>query len=292
MRAESAVLTAEPDALVEEGTHTPLSGVGSIRIERHRDASIVSRSSATSPLKLLSPRTHGPAAWIFAGTYGGGLVGGDTISLQLSAGAGTTALLSTQASTKVFRSAGLPCQQELDASIGAGATLVCLPDPLVCFAQSSYQQRQRFELQSSSNLILLDWITSGRRARGERWAFDRYASATEIIQNNRTIFRDAIRLDPDDGPLAGPQRMGACDCFATLIFTGAAMTQHATALFDFIHSQPVSDDAAILFSASPLPGGVVCRIAGRETELVGQWIHDRLSFIPPLLGQDPWQRKW
>jgi urease accessory protein len=64
--------------------------------------------------------------------------------------------------------------------VGAGALLVSLPDPVVCFASSDYRQTQAFTVESSAGLVALDWMTSGRRGSGERWAFDAYASTTTL----------------------------------------------------------------------------------------------------------------
>src|SRR3954470_24270989 len=137
------------------------SGRGHIELEKVGNRTVVTRRMAMSPLKLLAPSTCGESAWIFTSTYGGGLVGGDEISLHISAGPSTRSLLSTQASTKIYRTTGLPCRQRLDASIGEDAILVSLPDPLVCFAKSDYRQIQRFNLALGAGLVMVDALTSG-----------------------------------------------------------------------------------------------------------------------------------
>jgi urease accessory protein len=186
----------------------------------------------------------------------------------------------------------LPAAQQLSATVGEEAILLCLPDPIVCFAGSNYSQHQRFDLADGASLVMLDWLTSGRRARGERWAFDRYESHCEIWMDHRCTFRDAVVLDPNDGALAATQRMGPCDCFATVVLIGPALSPQSDQLMQFVHAQPVHRDAPLIFSASPVAGGVVCRVAGATTELVAQWVRQRIAFVRDLLGQDPWLRKW
>ncbi|HEY2366660.1 MAG TPA: urease accessory protein UreD, partial [Polyangiaceae bacterium] len=68
------------------------------------DRTAITSSRARAPLKLLTPKNHGDARWTFVATYGGGLVDGDAIALDVKVGPGASALLSTQASTKVYRS--------------------------------------------------------------------------------------------------------------------------------------------------------------------------------------------
>src|SRR5262245_13535398 len=79
-------------------------GGGAIAAIRDGRRTVVSRAYASSPLKLLMPRNHGHAAWVYTSTYGGGLVDGDDIALRVDVDAGATLFLSTQASTKVYRS--------------------------------------------------------------------------------------------------------------------------------------------------------------------------------------------
>ena len=51
-----------------------------------RGVTVLTRASATSPLKLLNPRNAGASAWVYAATYGGGLVGGDSLSMRVEVG--------------------------------------------------------------------------------------------------------------------------------------------------------------------------------------------------------------
>ena len=63
-------------------------GRGRVEIVRRGERSVVTRAVATSPLRLLTPRNHGRGAWVYTATYGGGLVDGDAIQLDISVGAG------------------------------------------------------------------------------------------------------------------------------------------------------------------------------------------------------------
>ena len=179
--------------------------------------STVTRAYAESPLKWLTPGNGGRAAWVFAASYGGGLVGGDHLSLEVDVAAGAAALLSTQASTKVYRSA-TGASTRLAARVGERALLVSLPDPVVCFAGSDYRQTQAFALDSSGGLVAVDWMASGRRGSGERWAFDGYASTTRVRIDGRLALHDAVRLDRADGDLAA--RAGRFDVLAVAVIAG------------------------------------------------------------------------
>jgi urease accessory protein len=242
---------------------------------------------------LLAPRTAGRAAWVYTSTFGGGLLAGDDVRLRVMIGEDATCFLGTQSQTKVYRSIdGRSAKQALWADVATGATLVAMPDPVSCFADAVFEQRQRFDLSAGASLIWLEWLTSGRRARGERWAFRRYESFADVRVDRGLVFRDAIRLDRSDGRIDSVYRMGACDCFATVLLLGPRLRAHAEGVLKWSAKQPVRGEGKMIFSASPLGGGAVMRVAGPCAESVGTWVRDRLEFVPSLLGADPWKRKW
>jgi urease accessory protein len=276
------------DNFVEPAIVPP--GTGRLSVERHGAASVVRHAEATSPLKWLTPANHGRAAWVFASTYGGGLVGGDAIAYDVAIGIGAAAWVSTQASTKVYRSTR-GTSTTVRGRVDAGGLLVLMPDPVVCFASSTYRQAQTFDLHADASFIVLDWMTSGRRARGERWAFDRYHASLVIGRAGRAICHDAVTLDAADGSLL--DRFGRFDVLATLVLVGPATRDEGARLLDAASRWPVARRADLLMSAAPLGGdGVLVRLAGRTTEAVGQAVRSQLSFLPALLGDDPWGRKW
>jgi urease accessory protein len=251
---------------------------------------VVTRAYATSPLRLLAPSNHGNAAWVFTSTYGGGLVGGDAASLSVDVGRRASALLQTQSSTKVYRSP-LGASSALQARVEEHACLLVLPDPTVCFAGATFAQAQHFDVRAGASLVLMDWLTSGRRAAAERWAFDRYASRTTVLYDGTLVLSDAMLLTADDGPLA--ERMGRFDCLCTIVMVGPEGAEpSARALAKVAHTD-TTVRADVLIAAAPLANaGCVIRMAGMSVEEVGRIARTFLSFVPGLLGDNPWARKW
>jgi urease accessory protein len=109
---------------------------------------------------------------VFLLTYGGGLVGGDKISLDVSLEENTRLVLVTQGSTKIFKSPArsVVSAQTLNVTIAKDASLCYLPDPTQPFSESVYEQRQTFlvDPHGTSSLCVLDWVSEGRRARDQR----------------------------------------------------------------------------------------------------------------------------
>ncbi|KAF8312388.1 UreD-domain-containing protein [Clavulina sp. PMI_390] len=225
----------------------PAHGKGKAVLRSLADEATFSELSYRYPLKLLSPRTHAtpsgvPVAIAYMLSYGGGLVSGDSIELDVDVGSNSSLMLLTQGSTKIFKTRARPTQsalgnnathssnstpssstittQKLNAVIQPSGALILLPDPVTCFASSSYSQTQIFRLppitvtgserhSGAASAIVLDWFTSGRmhmahRAGtpsksdghiGEEWAFERYRSVNEIWVGDRRVARDVMLLE-------------------------------------------------------------------------------------------------
>jgi urease accessory protein len=262
---------------------------------------VVARARAESPLKLLCPRSHGEGRWAFLATFGGGLVDGDALELDVTVERGARALLGTQASTKVYRSPRVGARQVLRARVDDDALLAVLPDHVACFAGSRYEQRSTYVLAPTASLVLLDVLSCGRAAHGERWAFARYASRTRVERvvpaakpgatcRYETIALDALELDPTHGDLAA--RMGRFDALATLFAFGPAAAPIRAALLSAAEG-PLIRRADHVAAASPLSDdGVVLRAAGVRVDTVLSFAREALAGLGTLFGDDPFARKW
>ena len=264
-------------------------GTGLLDVVRVNRRSVVQRAYATSPLRLLTPRNHGSAAWVYASSYGGGLVGGDDLRLTVRVGREAAIFLSSQASTKVYRSR-TRSSLRLQADVEEGGQLIVWPDPVVCFADSIYLQEQRLNLAADAGLILVDTLSSGRRASGERWQFLEYSNRLSVCYGGRQILLDALRLSPSEGNLAA--RMGRFDVISTVAIVGPHWRDAAGRALAAIAERSVERQPDLLLAAAPVEQGCLLRVAGRSVEQVSAVIRGYLSGISSLLDDDPWVRKW
>ncbi len=183
------------------------------------------------------------ANWVYSVTYGGGLLSGDAVAVDVDVGRGCTTVLATQSSTKVYgpkRITDCPApdgvtRQTLRATVGDGALLALLPDPVVCYAHAVFDQDQVVELDEGGSVVSVDCLTAGRVLRGERWDFSSFVSGTTVSlpppaadenQDNgitaagpRTIVADRVRLANSVG-CALHDVLGGLDVTATIILFG------------------------------------------------------------------------
>ena len=258
--------------------------------------STVTRAYAESPLKWLTPATRGEAAWVFASSYGGGLVGGDRLDVEIDVGAGAAAFLSTQASTKVYRSpAG--ASTRLAARVADGGLLVSLPDPVVVLrvVGLSPDAGVRHRPVGRPRRPRLDDVGTARHraSAGHSTPMRRRPRCASAIG---LVLHDAVRLSATDGDLAS--RAGRVDVLAVVVVAGERLAAEAARLVAAISAMPVERRAAVILSAAPLPGwrsllpAASCASPAPHVEDVRGALRRLLDFVPGLLGDDPWARKW
>jgi len=268
-------------------------GHAALTVELVFAESTVTSAFATSPMKLLTPRSRGESVWGYTSSFGGGLVAGDQTQLDVTLGAGTRCYIGTQASTKVYRNPGRrPCGHTTRAVVGEGALLVFAPDSVQAYENSIYSQQQEFHLEKDAGLALLDWFSAGRAARGERWAFAGFQSRNDVFLSGERVFVDSLLLDPDNGAVTSDHCAGRFNCFAMLLLLGDALRETTSRCLEQIALRPVERKGCLVCSASPLRDGALLRVAGESVELVGRELHHYLQPLTALLGDDPWARKW
>ena len=273
------------------------------------------------PLKLITPDPHratnesqDPVTVVFLLTYGGGLVGGDKIRLRVHLADQTRLVLLTQGSTKIFKSPSrsISSGQTLKVYVGRGAALCYLPDPTQPFGESVYEQRQMFCLdpKGGSSLCVLDWVSEGRRARGESWSLHRWKGRNEVRElvvgdssRGRLLFRDSLILAgnqqarQENGLL---ERMNSMGVFGTLILYGPVFKKIGEHFLQEFSSQPrigaknwTSEDPekemseeevrrdqrraheqadAVLWTSAHVRGFVLVKIGAREVDGARRWL--------------------
>ena len=251
--------------------------------------STLTRLYSTAPLKLLAPSHIGQAAHVVMSSFGGGMVSGDVVPLRFRVERDASCVVATQSSSKIYRSNGQTCVQTVDAVVEDDATLVWLPDPLVCYADARYEQRQQFDLAPRGNLLTLDWLTSGRWARDERWAFDSVESRTDVRIDERLVLRETLRLNDLRDP---SMRVGRFDCYAVLTMIGPAFASMCARAKDVTNAWPVGRGMETLFSVAPVDGGAVVRILGPRVQVVQALVKQLIEPLSGVIGGDPWARKW
>ena len=108
------------------------------------------------------------------------------------------------------------------------------------------------------------------------------------------LLADAIELDRRDGPLL--ERMTRFECLCSIVLVGPDVQDAVTSALGRVAALDLLVRGDLLASAAPLGSaprdGCVVRLAGVSVEEVARAARGYLDFVPGLLGDDPWARKW
>lgn len=140
----------------------------------------------------------------------GGVLGGDQLSLDIELAPAARVQLTTTGATRIYRSKSdtLTAQQTSTIRVGAGGLLEYLPDQLIPFAGSRYQQNTRIELGQDAGLFWWETLAPGRLARDECFAYDLLQIETTLLAVGLPIASERFKLEPKHTPLISAARLG------------------------------------------------------------------------------------
>lgn len=198
----------------------------------------------------------------------------------------------------------LTCQV-VEYDVGERCGLYLLPEPVTCFRDASYKQIQRFNLASTSSLVLLDSITSGRQALGEEWDFAKYYSLNELKVDGKLVAKDVLLLE-DLKPLSGTPRipyrplrdqLAPFSCYAMVLLYGPQVQEtieDISAQYKHITVYQMKQPSDSLWSFSLLGqtsrDGAIVRVAGKESEIVRSCLKIILRRLDVTIGIDTYRR--
>lgn len=176
-----------------------------LEYERTGGATVLARSSCTTPWHLLPPMDLGGTgcACTFLVNPSGGLVGGDRLSFRARLAPDTHVLLTTPSATRVYGGRQETSVQAFEVEVGRGARLEWVPDVTIPYAGARFRQSLDVLLESGAVAVVWDALASGRMARGERWAFARADTEVRIATASGRFLLDRAEIAPS------PERIAA-----------------------------------------------------------------------------------
>ena len=283
----------------------PAPGWSTLAVADVRGRSRLVACKNLQPLKLLQPASHGRACHVVLSSYGGGLVAGDVIRLRVAVQAGARLLLTTQASTRVFRSIdGAVAEQHTVGELADNALAVVFPDPVVPQAASRYRQTQAWHLQPSSLLLLVDWFHSGRMDQGERFAFAALHSELRVWVAGRLLVLDRFGFEPAENIAASPANFAGYQTFFSVFLVGSPADARFQLLAAMLARQQMPGSTEPHFNLNSQECVVSVARARENVWVLRAAAHSRMALQPlceailaalaeeKLLGYNPLARKY
>ena len=155
-----------------------------------------------------------------------GLVGGDTLDMQVNVGAGAHGLVTTPGATRFYRSEAGLATQRVAAHVQDGARLEWLPLEALAYSGCDALNLARFELEPTAELMTWDITALGlphAQQPFERGTFRQHLEIPGVWLERGTIAAADERLMNSPLGLAGQR------CMATLVFAaGSAIAPDRT----------------------------------------------------------------
>jgi len=205
----------------------------------------------------------------------GGIVGGDTLAVEMDVATGAHALVTTPGATRFYRSAGERAAQRVNARVAAGARLEWLPLETLVHSAALADNHMRFELAPGAEMFGWDCVALGLPAADAPFAAGEYrhdiAVGPRWLERGRTSATDTDLLDAPCG-WAGHRALG------TLWFAAGTALDDARREALLEAAREIAGAHALAATAgatSPQPDVVVLRVLAPRVEP----IHELLARV-------------
>jgi urease accessory protein len=207
-----------------------------------------------------------------------GIVGGDTLRIDVVVGAGSHAQLTTPGAAKWYRSAGASAQQEVELQAADGATLEWLPQEAIVFDGAIARMSTHVELTGDAVFMGWDLVCLGRAAAGERFARGSLRQRIALARDGVPLFIERATLDGGGALMDSPVGLNGCVVFGT--FLAAAITMPAAVLTACREVMPQVGEGAV----TNMRGCLVARYRGASAEAGRAYFSELWHRVRPALA--------
>jgi urease accessory protein len=207
-----------------------------------------------------------------------GIAGGDQLRLDVSAGAGSHALLTTPGAGKWYRTAGPAASQHVAIDAADDAVVEWLPQETILYDGSVADIGLHARLAPSARLVAWDIVCLGRTGSGEKYAKGAARITTRIERGARALWVERGRLGAGSAAMDATAGLAGRTVFGTMMATGGELDDARLAACR--DAQPAEGEGAV----TRLPGLVVARYRGDESEAARDYFAALWRLLRPAMA--------
>jgi len=194
-----------------------------LRFEREGPRTVLAARHHVGPLRVQKPLypEGAPVCQVVVVHPPAGVVAGDSLAIDVDAGLGAHAQMTTPGAAKWYRSTGQVAHSTTTIRARAGALVEWLPLETILFDGAQAAIRLAVELAGGARFIGWDITCLGRTASGERFDTGRLTQRLELHRDGELLWCDRIVLDGGAGALQSGAILGGAPVFGTMIATPA-----------------------------------------------------------------------
>jgi urease accessory protein len=150
-----------------------------------------------------------------------GLFPGDRLEIDVLIDDDAALTVCSQGATRVYPSpTGIASELRTSLTVGRGGTLWWLPGAVIPFRDARYVAQTTVTVAAGARFALMEVVTPGRVAMGERDRYGRLDLRLRIESGGAPLLIERAMLDPLDRPPEMAGRRGRFACFGSLITIG------------------------------------------------------------------------
>jgi urease accessory protein len=230
---------------------------------RRRGTTVIERRRHRGPLlvqRAFHPEDDG-TCHVYVLHPPGGVAGGDELSLGVDVLEGASALLTTPAATKLYRTRGPHSTLRQTFRVRSGGGLEWLPQETLVFGGSNVVATTSVELDANASYLGWEITCLGRPASGDHFEKGRFRQCTEIRREGELVLVDRTHADAGGSMRSAAWGWAGRSVYATLV---ASTTSEA--LVTELRASVIPARPGDAFAVTALSGFTVCRWLGSSAE--------------------------
>jgi len=208
----------------------------------------------------------------------GGIVGGDTLAINVDVGPRAHAQLTTPGAARCYRSSGAFAQQHISLRAARGATLEWLPQETIVFDASKIELELAIDLVDDARFLGWDVVCLGRSAAGERFDRGELRQRLALTRDGIPTFAERVVLHGGAPLLTSPVGLQGNPVFGTFL-AAAPIVTHAM-LESCRQVLPMAGEGAV----TRLPGVLIARYRGASAAAARHYFVELWRKLRPALA--------
>ena len=249
---------------------------------------------SASPIRIINPRVAASSCNVLITNYGGGMVDGDSVCLEIVCREGARLNLGSVGNLQVYKSPTKACLQCVKGFLEKDTLCVINTDPVVLHSGSRFEQKQEWNVHQNSSLLVAEFVIAGRLARGERFDFDKYFSDFTVLIDGRPFMVDRFEFRPDLLDYHDPALFSGLACLLNVYLVGGKWAPLEKGLAQGIEHCRNSDSRTLAAIHAVRQNGYIFRALSTDRRNL-TWVADIIyEFLSgdDYLGFNPTERKY
>jgi urease accessory protein len=180
----------------------------------------------------------------------GGLTGGDRLEFRIGLDEGSSAVLTTQACERIYRSTGDDATVTGHMRLAPATRMEWLPQATILFDGARLKRETHVELAADASLLALECVIFGRTARGESVMSGALSDSWVVHRGGQLIHAECFALSDDiQAKLDRPSVLNGHRAMATLRYIAPNAAERLDDMRGLLAAAPEDDGTVSAASA-------------------------------------------